>query len=66
MTAAKITAFAMFTATLGLWAIPVHAANSIELGATSEFMQQQEPKCKKGWIWNPRTKKCVRQTRGSY
>jgi len=63
MTAAKITALAMFAASLSFWGTSAQAGKGIELSAPSPFMQQQ---CKKGWIWNPRTKKCVRQTRGSY
>ncbi len=63
MTAAKITALAMFAASLGLWGLTAHAAKGVELSSPSKFMQQQ---CPKGWEWDGKKKKCVRQTRGSY
>ena len=64
MTAAKITALAMFAASLGLWGLSAHAARGIELSSPSKFMQQ--PQCPKGGEWDQQKKKCVRQTRGSY
>ena len=63
MTAAKITALAVFAASLSLWGLTAHAAKGVELSGQSKFMQQQ---CPRGWEWDERTKKCVRQTRGSY
>jgi len=63
MTAAKITALAMFAASLSLWGLSAHAAKGVELSNQSKFMQQQ---CPKGWEWDQQKKKCVRQTRGSY
>ena len=62
MTAAKITALAMFAASLSLWGASAQAGKGIELSAPSPFMQQQ---CPKGWEWDPQNKKCVRRTRGS-
>ena len=63
MTAAKLTAVAMFAVSLSFWGTPAHAGKGIELSSPSPFMQQQ---CPRGWIWDKNKKKCVRQPRGSY
>jgi hypothetical protein len=63
MTAAKITALAVFAASLSLWGLSAHADKRVELSDPSKFMQQE---CPKGWEWDQEKKKCVRQTRGSY
>lgn len=60
----------MIAATLAasLWVNPVSARDTIVLeqktGIQSSYDQRR--RCKSGFVYDPQTKRCIRQKRGSY